>query len=159
MYIHTAKIAGRILNSGTEGKNEDVLGEDQSVVRRGKETRDATGMLRISERTLDMDEKLCACFTDRQKASDRVNWTKSTHILRETDIDWRQRRLINKLNINQSVKVRLDPGETTSVKNGRRVDKEAVCHRYYSTCTMNTLLRVWRLQNRRTSNSHNEICR
>ena len=116
-------------------------------------------MLRISERTLDMDEKLCACLTDRQKASDQVNWTKLTHILRETDIDWRQRRLINKLNINQSVKVRLDRGETTSVKNGRGVDKDAVCHRYYSICTVNTLPRVWRLKNRRTSNSHHEICR
>jgi len=148
-----------ILNSRTERKNEDVLGEGQSVFRRGKETRDATGVLRISERTLDINEKSCACFTDRQKAYDRVNWTKLRHILRETDIDWRQRRLINKLNINQCVKVRLDPGETTSVKNGREGDKEAVCHRYYSPCTVNTLPRVWRLQNRRTSNSHHEICR
>jgi hypothetical protein len=47
LYIHTPKIAGRILNSRTERKNEDVLGEDQSGLRRGKETRDATGMLRI----------------------------------------------------------------------------------------------------------------
>jgi hypothetical protein len=128
LYFHIAKIVGRRI----ERKNEDVIGEDQSGFRRGKETRDATGMLRISERTLDMDKKLCACFTDRQKASDRVNRTKLTHNLRETDIDWRQRRLINKLNINQSVKVRLDRGETTSVKNGSGVDKEAVCHRYYS---------------------------
>lgn len=138
LYIHIAKIVGTILKRRTERENEDVLGEVQSRFRRGKETRDATGMLRISERTLDMDEKLCACFTERQKASDRVNWTKLTHILRETDIDWRQRRMINKLNINQSVKVRLDPDETTSVKNGRGVDKKAVCHRYYSTCTLNT---------------------
>jgi hypothetical protein len=107
---------------------------------------------------LDTDEKLCCCFTDRQKASGRVNWTKLTHVLRRADIDWRQRRMINKLNRDQSVKARLDQGETTSVKNGRGVDKEVVCHRYYSTCTVNNLTKVWRPQNWRTSNSHHEIC-
>jgi len=25
--------------------------------------------------------RICACFTDRQKASDQVNWTKLTYIL------------------------------------------------------------------------------
>jgi hypothetical protein len=121
LCIHTANIAGKILNRRTERKKEDVLvlPEDQSGFRRGKGTRNAPGMLRISERTLDTDQKLCSCFTDRQKAYDRINWTKLTHILRKADIDWRQRRLINKLNRDQSVKVRLDQGET-SVKNGKR---------------------------------------
>jgi hypothetical protein len=54
----TLQIADRILNRINERKNEDVLG-DQSGFRRGKETRDETGKLRISERTLDMDENLC----------------------------------------------------------------------------------------------------
>jgi len=30
----------------------------------------------IAERTLEIDEELCVCFIDWQKASDRVNWTK-----------------------------------------------------------------------------------
>jgi hypothetical protein len=44
---------------------------------------DGIGMLRIiSERTLDIDEGLCACFIDWQKASDRVNWTKLMQALK-----------------------------------------------------------------------------
>jgi hypothetical protein len=51
----------------------DVLGEDQFGFRRGKGTRDAVGMLGlISERTLVIDEELCAGFIDWQKAFDCV---------------------------------------------------------------------------------------
>jgi hypothetical protein len=49
---HIARIVARILRR-IERKNEDSLGEDQFGFRRGRETRDAIGMLRIiSERTL-----------------------------------------------------------------------------------------------------------
>jgi hypothetical protein len=66
-------------------------------------TRDATGMLSISERTLDIHEYLCACFKDCQKASERVNCTKLMHIIKETGINWRERTLISKLYMDQSV--------------------------------------------------------
>jgi hypothetical protein len=79
-------------------------------------------MLRIiSERTLEIDEKLSVCFIDWQKAFDRVNWTKLMQILKENGIDWRERRLISNLYMAQSVKVRLNRGETRSVKTGREV--------------------------------------
>jgi hypothetical protein len=42
-------------------------------------------------------------------------------ILKGTGIDWRERRFISKLYMEQSVKVRLDQGETRSVKIGRGV--------------------------------------
>ena len=62
-------------------KIEDVVREDQYGFRRER-TRDASGMLRIiSEQTWDIDEKLCACLADRQKAPDHVNWTELMHIL------------------------------------------------------------------------------
>jgi hypothetical protein len=67
-------------------------------------TRDATGMLSmISERTLDIHEYLCACFTDCQKAFERVNCTKLTQIIKETGINWREITLISKLYMDQSV--------------------------------------------------------
>jgi hypothetical protein len=44
----------------------------------------------ISERTLEIDEGLCVCFIDWQKAFDRVNWTKLMQILKRTGIDWRE---------------------------------------------------------------------
>jgi len=34
-------------------------------------------MIIISKRTLEIDEELCVCFIDCQKAFDQVNWTKS----------------------------------------------------------------------------------
>jgi len=40
-------------------------------------------------------------------------------ILKGTGIDWSERRLISNLNMTESVKVRLNRGETRSVKIGR----------------------------------------
>jgi hypothetical protein len=71
-----------------------------------KGTGGAIGMLRIiSERTLETDAELSVCFIDWQKAFDRVNWTKLMQVLKETGIDWRERRLISSLYVAQSVKV------------------------------------------------------
>jgi len=41
--------------------------------------------------------------------------------MKRTGIDWRERRLISKLNMNQRIKVRLDGGETRGVQTGRGV--------------------------------------
>ena len=74
LITHTATIVGRIFRRRIERKIEDILGEDQFGFRRGKGTRDAIGMMRIIlERTLEIDEELCVCFIDWQKAFDRVN--------------------------------------------------------------------------------------
>ena len=108
----------------TGKKIKDVLGEDQFRLTngRGKGTEDVTGLLRIiSERTLDIVEELCACLIDWQKPFDRVHRTKLMQILQITDIDWRERRLISKLYMDQSVKVRVGQGVTRCVKTGRGV--------------------------------------
>ena len=50
------------------------LGKRSLKLEEEKETGDVNGMLRItSERTLDTNEELRACFIDWQKASDRDN--------------------------------------------------------------------------------------
>ena len=67
------------------------------------------------------DEELCAYFTDLQEAFDCVNWTKLLQILKETAIDWRERRLVGKLYLDQNVRVRLDQEGTRSVKTGKIV--------------------------------------
>jgi len=111
LIAHTAKIVAKILRRRIERKIEDVFGEHEFGFRRGKGTRVAIGMLKIiSERTLEIDEELCVCFIDWQKAFDRVNWTKLMQILKGTGIDWRERRLISNLYMAQSVKVRLNRG-------------------------------------------------
>jgi hypothetical protein len=88
-----------------------------------------------------IDEELNACFIDWQKAFDHVNWTKLMQILKGIGIDRCERRLISKLYMEQSVKIRLDQGEKRSVKIGRGVNKVAVCRRFCSTYTANILLR------------------
>ena len=95
IIAHTSMKVAKILRRRIQKQIEDVLG-DQFGFRRGKGTRDAIGMLRlISERTLEIDEGLCVCFIDWQKAFDRVNWTKLMQILKGTGIDWREIILIS----------------------------------------------------------------
>jgi hypothetical protein len=119
LIAHTVKIIAKILRKRIERKIEDVLGEDQFGFRKGKVTRGAIGKLRIIlERTLEMDVELCVCFIDWQKAFDRAKWTILMQILRETGIDWRERRLISNLYMAQRVKIRLNREEKRSVKTG-----------------------------------------
>jgi len=92
----------------------------------------------IGERTVEIDEELCICLIDWQKAFDRVNWTKLMQILKRTGIDWRERRLISKLCRDQRIKVRLDRGETRSVQIGRRIRQgcclSPILFNFYSEC-------------------------
>jgi hypothetical protein len=99
-------------------------------------------MLRIiSERTLVIDEELCACFIDWQKALDSVNWAKLMQILKGIGIDWRKRRLIRKLYMEQCVKIRLDQEEMRNVKIGRGLRQGCCLCRFSSTYTASTLPR------------------
>ena len=87
-YFTYSKDNCKILGRKIERKIEDALGEDQFGFRRGKGTGDAIGMMRIiAERTLEIDEELCICFIDWQKAFDHVNWTKLMQILKISGID------------------------------------------------------------------------
>ena len=106
VLLYSSGAIAKILRRRIERKIEDVLGEHQFGFRRGKGNRDANGMMRIiAERTLEINEELCICFIDWQKEFDRVNWTKLIQILKRTGIDWRERRLISKLYMDQRVKV------------------------------------------------------
>ena len=96
-------------------------------------------MLRIiAERTLEIDEELCICFIEWHKSFDRVNWTKLMQILKISGIDWRERRLISKLYMDQRVNVRLGRGETRSVQIGRGIRQgcclSPILFNLYSEC-------------------------
>jgi hypothetical protein len=67
-------------------------------------------------------------------------------ILKGTGIDWRERRLIMKLYMAQSVKVRLNRGEKSSVKIGREV-RQGCCllpilFSLHSECFLYSLLYI-----------------
>jgi len=59
-------------------------------------------------------------------------------ILKGTGIDWRERRLISNLYVAQRIKVRLNRGETRSVKTGRGVRQgcclSPIMFNLYSEC-------------------------
>jgi len=59
-------------------------------------------------------------------------------ILQETGIEWRERRLTSNVYMTQSVKVRMNRGETRSVKIGRGVRQECclspILFNLYSKC-------------------------
>ena len=59
-------------------------------------------------------------------------------ILKRTGIDWRERRLISKLYMDQRIKVRLDAGKRRSVQIGRGVRQgcclSPVLFNLYSEC-------------------------
>ena len=42
-------------------------------------------------------------------------------ILKENGVNWRERKLTSKLYMNESVKARLDQGETRKMKNGKGI--------------------------------------
>jgi hypothetical protein len=132
---HTVKLAVKMLRRRIGRKIEDVLGEDECGFRRRKGMRVAIGMLRIiSEGTLGIDEKLCACFIDWQNAFDCVKWTKLMQTLKEAGIAWHKRRFISKLYRDQNVKVIIYQGETRSVKTGRGFRHR--CHWAPIQCTL-----------------------
>jgi len=82
-----------------------------------QETSNSCGLLRIiAEWMLDTGEVLHACFIDWQKAFDQDKWTTWMQILKGNGLEWHARRLISKLYMDQSVKLRLDQKEKTSVK-------------------------------------------
>jgi hypothetical protein len=74
----------------------------------------------------------------------RNNNNNNKIIIKETGIDWRERRLISNLYMAQSIKVRLNRGETRSVKIGRGVRKgcclSPILFKLYSECLIKEAL-------------------
>ena len=60
------------------------------------------------------------CFIDWQKAFERVKWNKIMQILEITGIDWRERKFISELYMDQSIKVRLDQGGDKKCEDWKR---------------------------------------
>ena len=127
-----------------EREVEEILEEDQSGFRRGKGNRHATGLLRIlQERALNIDEELCACFIELQKAFDRVKWTKLMKIIKGTGINLRKKFGQQIVHESESLTNTVH-GETRRVKDGRTVRQgcclSPILFNLYSEClTMESL--------------------
>ena len=55
----------------------------------------------IGERYIEKDKVMYAVFTDLEKTFDRVDWTKLMGILKETGVDWKERKLLSNLHMKQ----------------------------------------------------------
>ena len=65
-------------------------------------------MRMLCERSLECVNDAYICFVDLEKAFDRVNWVKMMDILKRIGVDWRDRRLVTRLYMNQEAVVRVN---------------------------------------------------
>ena len=69
----------------------------------------------------EFNEELFVCFMDFEKVFDSVKWTKLFEVLKKIGIDWRNRRLIMNLHMQQTSVVRTENGDSEPRKIGRGV--------------------------------------
>ena len=122
LISHASKVVLRILARRLEKKSEEYMGNDQFGFRKERGTRDAIGVVRcLAERRMEFNEDMFVCFVDYEKAFDRVNWKKLMEVLIRIGVDWRDRRLIASLYMEQSAVVRVNDEVTESSEIGRGV--------------------------------------
>src|SRR5687768_2089473 len=71
----------------------------------------------MCERSLEFGNEVFICFVDFEKAFDRIGWRKMIEILKEIGVDWKDRRLILNLYLNQTslVKIQLEYSEEEEI--------------------------------------------
>jgi len=109
LISHASKIVLRILTKRLEGKANGYISNTQFGFRKGVGTREAIAALRlICERKIDLNQDIHICFIDFEKAFDKVNWRLLLDTLQYIGIDWRERRMIRNLYLNQEAVVRIN---------------------------------------------------
>ena len=78
-------------------------------------------MRMMSERSLEHDNKIYVCFVDFEKAFDRVSWVQMMKVLKSIGVDWRDRRMVMNLYMNQEAMVRVNEEYTAPGLIGRGV--------------------------------------
>ena len=122
LISHASKIMLKILTKRIEARTKDFIGRNQFGFRKGCGTRDAVGVMRmLCERSLEHGNDIYICFVDFEKAFDRVDWKKMMEILKDLQVDWRDRRMIMELYMNQEAVIRVADGESEPGVIGRGV--------------------------------------
>src|SRR6476469_3840019 len=112
LISHASKILLKILTNRIEAKVRDFIGQNQFGFRKGWGT---IGVMRmICKRSPEFGNDVYICFVDFEKTFDRVNWEKMMKVLQSIGVDWRDRRMISELYINQEAVVRIAGGESDS---------------------------------------------
>jgi hypothetical protein len=122
LISHASKILLKILNNRIQSKADVMLSKTQFGFRKGCGTREAIGVMRtICERSLEHGNEVFICFVDFEKAFDRIDWVKMLEILKGIGVDWRDRRLIMNLYMNQTAVVKIQQEYSDEGEIGRGV--------------------------------------
>ena len=81
----------------------------------------------LCERSLEHGNDVYICFVDFEKAFDRVNWLKMMELLKQLQVDLKDRRLIGDLYMRQYTVVKVADGESEPAVIGRGVRQAARC--------------------------------
>lgn len=122
LICHASKIMLKILTRRIEYRAKEFIGRSQFGFRKGVGTRDAIGVVRmLCERNIEYRGEVYVCFVDFEKAFDRVNWVMMMEILRDLEVDWKDRRLIRQLYMRQTAVVRVEGEDSLPAEIGRGV--------------------------------------
>jgi len=122
LISHASKIMLKVLTKRIEEKAKDLIGRNQFGFRRGCGTRDAIGVMRVlCERSMEHGNDVYICFVDFEKAFDRVSWEKMMKVLKNLGVDWRDRKMISELYLNQEAVIRVGDEESEPAIIGRGV--------------------------------------
>ena len=103
------KIPLKALCNRLIAKVKAYTGRDKFGFIAGRGTRAAIALLRIiSEKAIDHCKDVFVAFVDYEKAFDCVHWPKLMEILAKIGVDYRDRKIIWNLYMNQTVSVMID---------------------------------------------------
>src|SRR5688572_3275794 len=97
LMSHITKLILRIIMMRARNKLKPEIGNEQCGFMEDTGTRNAMFKLRmISERAIEMQKDVYACFIDYTKAFDKVQHVDLMEILQELDIDRKDIRVVSK---------------------------------------------------------------
>ena len=103
-----SKISLRVVMERMRGRIRQEVGREQFGFMEGKGTANAIFVLRmLSERTIEMQKDLYACFIDYEKAFDRVKHGEMVKMLENIGVDGKDVRLVKNLYWNQRAAVKI----------------------------------------------------
>ncbi|KAI5644176.1 reverse transcriptase (RNA-dependent DNA polymerase) domain-containing protein [Phthorimaea operculella] len=122
LLTHVSKILLKIIQLRLNNKIEENLSEDQFGFRKNRGTREAIIALRlIIERRLELNKNTYIGFIDLEKAFDNVDWTRLFKILKDKNVDWKDRRVIYQLYKRQMTEVTINnSSKKGTIKKGVR---------------------------------------
>jgi len=91
-------------------------------------------MRMLSERSIEHGNYIYVRFVDFEKAFDRVSWVQMMKVLKSIGVDWRDRRMVMNLYMNQEAMVRVNDEYTAPGLIGRDVTQGCLFNPCCSHC-------------------------